>query len=1081
VATQTRTLSGKLLPPERPDIFVRRPQLLARLNEAHDRRLTTVVAGAGFGKSTLVGAWARAPTAAWLTCDRADRDLGTFVRGLADALRLRLPRLGGELQAVAERTHDVSRAEPLASLVCARLDDDLGEDLVLALDDLHELGRTSGSIRLIAALCRQAPAAFHLVLVSREAPPFAVERLRGRGELVALEAGDLAFTSEETGELVEAVLGRHDGELAGKLFELTGGWPAAVRLAAESLRTQPERAIARVVGAGGPLAAYVAEAALTAQPAPVRELLRAVAPFERVSVGLCTALGIDRAAERLGMASERGLLARLSADEPWFVMHEIVRTAVGAAWPLDERERRELVVRGAAWLEQAGHVEEALRSLLALGDGRRVARILADHGSALVSAGAVSIVVHAGEAIPHDERGPDVDQLVGHAYFLLGDWQKAQACLERVATRFDRLPAALAWRLAQVHHLRGAFEEILRLRERVGSDPASVSDETRLLSFAAVASWLSGAADDADRMAKDAVDRALALDESDVVVAARNAAGIVASGLGRHDEAVVHLMRAAEVAERGGDLLGLLRTRVNLADPLLAEGRYVEALEHLAAALELAEVSGYVFFQALALNNRAAAYLALGRLDEAYTDFEASVRLYASIGGWEIVPLAGLGDVHRERGDHVSARAAYERTLSVAVGAGEPPILVTARSGLARLLAIDDPVEARRLADTAAAQGPAPGATLGLLAGAWVALAAGDAAEAMRLADLVVVAAGERNEPPALAEALELRAVAVESVHDAVAALAEAEALWARLDNALGVERVRFARARLTHDRDGARRATRVLHRLGVRVEAAAGAAGLLMAVGPEEPAVIRIQTLGDFRVVRRGVLVPNGEWQSRKARAVLKILIARRGRPTPREIIMDLLWPGEDTATVAKRLSVAVSTIRAVLDPGGRLGADHFLGGDATTLALNVANLDIDLNSFLTDFHEGLSRLRDGRAEDALPALEAAEASYGGEFLPDELYADWAASPREEARTVYAAVLHALASLAAARGDSDAAVLYLLRLLRSDPDDEGAHLALVRAQMASGRHGDARRAYRAYAERMTALGVEPAPFPANP
>ena len=71
-----------------------------------------------------------------------------------------------------------------------------------------------------------------------------------------------------------------------------------------------------------------------------------------------------------------------------------------------------------------------------------------------------------------------------------------------------------------------------------------------------------------------------------------------------------------------------------------------------------------------------------------------------------------------------------------------------------------------------------------------------------------------------------------------------------------------------------------------------------------------------------------------------------------------------------------------------------------------------------------------------------------------------------------------ALAEDAAARGDTDAATRFYLRLLERDPYDEPAHLGLVGALEAAGRHGEARRCFRAYCARMDAIGVESAPFP---
>jgi DNA-binding SARP family transcriptional activator len=96
---------------------------------------------------------------------------------------------------------------------------------------------------------------------------------------------------------------------------------------------------------------------------------------------------------------------------------------------------------------------------------------------------------------------------------------------------------------------------------------------------------------------------------------------------------------------------------------------------------------------------------------------------------------------------------------------------------------------------------------------------------------------------------------------------------------------------------------------------------------------------------------------------------------------------------------------------------------------------------------------------------------------MPEDPFDDWAVPLREEARNAYVGVARALAHAAGASGDHDAAARYLLRILERDPYDERAHLGLVAALGRSGRHGEARRAYRAYTVRMGELGIEALPF----
>jgi DNA-binding SARP family transcriptional activator len=109
---------------------------------------------------------------------------------------------------------------------------------------------------------------------------------------------------------------------------------------------------------------------------------------------------------------------------------------------------------------------------------------------------------------------------------------------------------------------------------------------------------------------------------------------------------------------------------------------------------------------------------------------------------------------------------------------------------------------------------------------------------------------------------------------------------------------------------------------------------------------------------------------------------------------------------------------------------------------------------------------------------LAEAEATYAGDFLEEDPYEDWAAAVREEAQATYLGVARALAGKSAGRGDVDGAIRLWLRVLEKDAFDEGAHLELVGMLNRAGRHGEARRRFGIYVERMEEIGVEAAPFP---
>ncbi|MGH2821323.1 MAG: AAA family ATPase, partial [Actinomycetota bacterium] len=185
-----RATVAKTTPPLSPPWLLDRIALRRRLDDCMERRLTVVLAEAGFGKSTLLADWASTNRCAWYTLDPRDATLTSLFRGIVDALRLRVPDLPGDLATAIERAggpdldREVVRAHGCASLLADALQDSLQRDLALVLDDVQEATAGSGAVALIEALSRQAPPRLHVVLSSRAEPPFAIDRMRGQGQVL---------------------------------------------------------------------------------------------------------------------------------------------------------------------------------------------------------------------------------------------------------------------------------------------------------------------------------------------------------------------------------------------------------------------------------------------------------------------------------------------------------------------------------------------------------------------------------------------------------------------------------------------------------------------------------------------------------------------------------------------------------------------------------------------------------------------------------------------------------------------------------------------------------------------------------
>lgn len=659
--------------------------------------------------------------------------------------------------------------------------------------------------------------------------------------------------------------------------------------------------------------------------------------------------------------------------------------------------------------------------LISAGAVDRLASVLHADGQALLAQGRVITVLDGCRALSSSLRDTAIEQLEGDARQVQGDWPGALACFERAASAFDPLPARLAWRMGVIHYLRGELDAALDVDRRGMEDAdAEPGEMALLLAWTATVHCVRGEVDPCRDLAMRALASAQACRDQRALAAAHTVMAMLAALDGDRRANDAHYLLALRAAEEAPDVLQTVRIRTNRASHFMEEGSYPQALQELEAAVRLAELTSFASYHALSLCNRGETRLRIGQLDLAIGDIEASRARYQQIGSDMVAyPLTILGEIHRERGNLGQARAAFEEALAISEVSGDLQGVVPALAGLATVIAAEEPDRARALAERGVACGTGMHYVQAVLAGGWIAATAGDRRRAGDAAALAATFARARHDRPGLADALALAAMVAPDKNRQAQGLREAAAIWHEIGNPIGEAKVELAVASAgagPRSLSRRRQLQRQLEVLGVRAHAGSGAAAGLLALIPSgEEGALGIRSLGGFAVLRDGPPVRITEWQSKRARELLKMLVARRGRPAPRVYLMEALWPGEDPDRLANRLSVALTTVRSVLDPERCLAAEKFVAGDKDSVWLNLGAVDVDLERFLAAAAAGLGALRLGDTATGIPTLEDAAATYSGDFLEENVYDDWAVPAREEARATYVAVARALA-LAAPR-----------------------------------------------------------------
>jgi LuxR family transcriptional regulator, maltose regulon positive regulatory protein len=374
-------VASKLLRPWlRPGTVCRSP-LIGRLLRDDCGPVVSVVAPAGYGKTTLLAQWAEVngQAFAWVSADEADNDPKVLLSYVAQALDAVQPVGGPVFGALACSAGSVSGS------VVPRLGSAFASmtvPVVLVLDDVQLL-RNRECRSALSVLADHVPKGSRLVLAGRAGPPLRVARLRAEGRITEFGPADLSLTRGEAAALLGATgVGLDEADLA-ELYRRTEGWPAGLYLAALAIRAGGSLpgAASSFDGADRFITEYVESEFLARISVRDREFLTRTAVLERMSGPLCEAvLGRPGAAAALdALAGSNLLLVPLDRRGHWYRYHHLFRDML-----LAELEHTEpglvpvLRRRAATWYLRHDRPAEALEYSMAAGDGEQGARPVED-------------------------------------------------------------------------------------------------------------------------------------------------------------------------------------------------------------------------------------------------------------------------------------------------------------------------------------------------------------------------------------------------------------------------------------------------------------------------------------------------------------------------------------------------------------------------------------------------------------------------------------------------------------------------------------------------------------------------------
>ena len=320
-------IGARIHPPLLRADTLTRDRLNAWLDEAATGRVALVVAEAGFGKTTLLGDWARNSErlTAWYRLDPDDRDWLTFCRHLVASGRELDPEFAPDTYALLLRLGPggPTRADIEASLVreYAEFGASHPQGLTLIFDDYHVVDGSDEVVPIVRALIDRTGPGFSIVIAARSTPQLPLGRLRARGAVSRISGEALCFDVPETDRLFrDAYRMPIDPDVVDELVQRTEGWAALLSLVRANADGTSKLRIPDLVrglsGAAGDMHDYLAEEVLDHLDKTFADFLVRASLLEDIDPNAAAALAStdrEQAAQMIAMAEDLALVSRRDA------------------------------------------------------------------------------------------------------------------------------------------------------------------------------------------------------------------------------------------------------------------------------------------------------------------------------------------------------------------------------------------------------------------------------------------------------------------------------------------------------------------------------------------------------------------------------------------------------------------------------------------------------------------------------------------------------------------------------------------------------------------------------------------------
>ena len=1060
-------LNAKLLIP-RSSNTINRDRLLTLLAETTNKRLTTVIAGAGYGKTTLIAqaVSARSVDTVWYRLDAPDKDLVVFLRYLIAGFQKYFPEFGLGILARIESSEKLSnQQDTVLTMFVGELEKAIKKEIMIVLDDFHLVNDSPEIKNTIEFFLSHFPPLVHLVLISREQPSIPLSRLAARRQMIHITEEELALTPSELERLYLQLfrLPLNPGTIE-ILHEKTCGWVSGLILYYHKLKGKNPRDIDKIVSrfshSNKMVFSYLEENVFQMLESETKEFLIKTAVLSRLDAEFCNSL--------LQITNSRDILKRLEdshlftfcvdEERQWYYYHHLFQGFLRSKLTseMDAIEIRALHGDAAVLYETEGDDEEAVNHFILAERIEEACQVLARIARSLIKKGRLQRISSYLKNIPcrYHKREPWIQFLQAGMMEISGNPQHAIPEYESALINFRRRNLAdaaneclveLAFNHLYLGNFKSAETAFTQLLKKLDVP------HLRMEAFGHL-SFISCLLGDM-KASKQYFDAAFSElpDPNDDMSGMFTAmlklykgwrlyfSGdfLSAASEGKEVKALFWAGSSFRVQALNYHLVALTHLHM---------GRFAEGLESARAGLSMLKRKGVRpdMYYALLLISSAFNSLFLSGPDQALSEAEESLKCFQNFGSrwgqsWSLW-LMHLIDMlmGKPAAAESKLRAGLDLIHGMGIGLNEGQLKISLSMVLVQKRQFEEAQQLLREIDNRVARLE--------WYRFWIALVyarlyteTGDHQSAL---DQFTISL-QLSEAKAYDFWIVFGKDWMIPLLVGLYSHGKMKPYIQRIFKALGPE----AESGLSR-----------LHNPG-NPRLARAAAEIMQCLPKPPPQALKIHLFGRFRILRGSKEIPADRWKSKKALMIFKYLICRRMQGyTPRDMIMELIWPDENPEKTRKRFHVALAALRKTLEPELPRGVQSsYILSSGDAYLLNVGEDGwVDTEHFNRELE-----LAKNCADSSITHHLNAEALYAGPFLAEDLYVPWCEHERERLQNDYLHILEEIIGFYESQKQLGACIDYTGKYLNTDKYAEHIYQKLIKYYASLGNNTMAARTYK--------------------